>query len=378
MTRKIVLDADFSRGIDRILKGICENLQLTQTQHRLAEEHYKAVSNWLEQPGSILAPFKPTIYPQGSLPMGVTNKPLGRDEYDLDFICELQLESGQITPADLFSKFEYRIREHKDYRERMELGKRCICLKYAHDFHLDIVPAWTNGKFGEGQVRIPDRELENWKDTNSKQYVDWFNAIANADRDLSRHDEAAPIPPQEEFEDKSALKFAVQLMKRGRDMAFQDKDDLAPASIVLSTLAAKSYSGNTSVFGTVAETLYHIQAQILASPGRLQVWNPANQVAEDLGERWDKSPEAYEEFKTWISGFCLIWQQLEQARGYRDINEILVALFGEQPTREAIRQDTLRLEQARQDGRLSVAAGSGLLTTQSPAIAVPRNTFYGQ
>lgn len=377
MTQIIRLDADFSRGIDRILKGICENLQLSLTQHRLAEEHYKAVSSWLEQSGSILAPFKPQIYPQGSLPMGVTNKPLGRDEYDLDFICELQLESWQITPADLFSKFEYRIQEHKDYRERMKLGKRCICLKYAHDFHLDIVPACTNAKLGEGQVRIPDRELENWKDTNSREYVKRFNAIADADRNRSRYDKAEPLPPQEEFEDKSALKFAVQLIKRGRDIAFQDKDDLAPASIVLSTLAANGYSGNTSVFGTVAETLNYMQGQILANSDRLQVWNPANQVAEDLGERWDNNPKAYEEFKTWISGFRSLWQRLEQSRG-NGLSQVLFSLFGEQPTHEAIRQDTLRLEHARQDGRLRIAPGSGLLTTQSPAIAVPRNTFYGQ
>jgi hypothetical protein len=377
MTRKTVLDADFSGGLDRILKGICESLQLSQTQHRLAEEHYRAVSNWLEQPGSILAPFKPQIYPQGSLPMGVTNKPLGRDEYDLDFICELQLEDWQISPADLFSKFEYRIREHKDYRERMELGKRCICLKYAHDFHLDIVPACTNRKLGEGQVRIPDREMENWKDTNSRQYVKWFNVIADSEQDRSRLDKAEPLPPQEEFDDKSALKFAVQLMKRGRDLAFQDKDDLAPASIVLSTLAANGYSGNTSVSGTVAETLNHIQGQILVSPGRLQVWNPANQVSEDLGERWDKNPEAYEAFKDWIADFCRIWDQLERARG-PEVNEILFSLFGENLTQAVIREELQRQEQARQAGKLGIVAGTGLLTTQSPAIAVPRNTFYGQ
>ena len=378
MTRITVLDADFSSNIDGILKFICEKVQLSRTQHQQANDHYIAVSDWLEREGSILAVYEPRIYPQGSLPMGVTNKPLEREEYDLDFICELKIYSWQIEPADLFSKVEYRIRQHKDYKDRIELGKRCIRLTYAHDFHLDIVPACTNESAGYGQVRIPDRELKNWKDTNSKQYVEWFNEIADRSKDKSRIDSAEPLSPQEPFDGKSALKFAVQLMKRYRDIAFKDQSDLAPASILLSTLAAERYSGSSSVFETVAETLNSIHARIQLNKNRLQVWNPANSVSEDLGERWDKNPASYEAFKHWISSFRSIWEQLEQARGYEEIKEVLVSLFGEHPTREAIREDAQRLDQARQAGHLGIAAGTGLLTTQSPAIAVPRNTFYGQ
>ena len=372
-------DADFTQGIDPILKSICEKLQLTATQCRLAEDHYKAVGGWLEQDDSLLARYRPSIYPQGSLPMGITNKPLEREEYDLDFICELQIDWWETTPADLFSKIEFRISQHKDYKERMELGKRCIRLTYAHDFHLDIVPACANAAAGDGQVRIPDRELQNWKDTNSKQYVRWFNAIADRPQYYSgSHENAEPLPSQEPLDAKSSLKFAVQLMKRHRDVAFRAEPDLAPASIVLSTLAAECYSGHSSVFVTVSEVLQAIQSRILSSPGRLQVWNPANHVSEDMGERWGKNPAAYEAFKRWIWDFAKTWQRLGQTRGLKEISDILVSLFDEHPTREAIREDTARLSQQRQSGLLGIAAGSGLLTTESPAIAVPRNTFYGE
>jgi hypothetical protein len=372
-------DADFTQGIDPILKSICKKLQLTATQHELAEGHYKAVGDWLEKDGSILAQYRPRIYPQGSLPMGITNKPLESEEYDLDFICELQINWQETTPADLFSKIEFRISQHKDYKERMELGKRCIRLTYAHDFHLDIVPACANATAGEGQVRIPDRELQNWKDTNSKQYVWWFNAIADRPQYYSNYRrDTEPLPNQEPFDGKSSLKFAVQLMKRHRDVAFRAKPDLAPASIVLSTLAAEYYSGKPSVFVTVREVLQGIQSRILRSPGGLQVWNPANRVAEDLGERWEKNPSTYEAFKQWIWEFAKTWQRLEQTRGLKDISDILVVLFDEHPTREAIYEDAKRLGQDRQSGLLGVTAGSGLLTTESAAIAVPRNTFYGQ
>lgn len=379
MTAVTYSDADFTQGIDPILKSICEKLQLSATQHRLAEDHYEAVGDWLEQDGSFLTQYRPSIYPQGSLPMGITNKPLEREEYDLDFICELQLDWWRTNPADLFSKIEFRISQHKDYRERMERGKRCIRLTYAHDFHLDIVPACANAAAGEGQVKIPDRELQNWKDTNSREYVRWFNTISDRPKNYSSyHRDAEPLPNQEPFDEKSTLKFAVQLMKRHRDVAFRAEPDLAPASIVLSTLAAKQYSGNSSVFVTVSEVLQSIRTRILRSPERLQVWNPANNVLEDLGERWERNPEAYEAFKHWIWDFAKTWQMLGQTRGQKEISDILVSLFDEHPTREAIREDAYRLSQDRQSGLLGITAGSGLLTTQSPVIAVPRNTFYGQ
>ncbi len=368
-------EADFTHGIDRVLKSICEKIQLSPTQYELAVYHYEAVSRWLEAEGSILAIYEPKIYPQGSLPTDTTTKPQKKEEYDLDFICELNIDSREISPEDLFSKVEYRIREHDGYKNRMELGKRCISLIYAHDFHLDIVPACTNAFAGYGQVRIPDRELQNWKDTNSLQYVEWFNEIAQ--RYSGRVDAAAPVPPQEDFDKKSTLKFAVQLIKRHRDIAFEEKSDLAPVSMVLSTLAAEVYSGNTSVFETVTEILSSIDIRIQQAQGRLVVWNPVNAVQEDLGERWDNNPEAYKEFKAWVTDFLGLWRHLEQIQGYEQIGNLLMKLFGEHPAQEAIREEAQRLNLARKVSILGTVAGSGILTTQKPEIIAPENTFYG-
>lgn len=91
MVTVFTTDAAFLSPLDRFLEGICRRLQLTPTQYELAKSHYEAVGNWLEQEDSILAPYRPVIYPQGSLPMGTTNKPLDKEEYDLDFICELAI-----------------------------------------------------------------------------------------------------------------------------------------------------------------------------------------------------------------------------------------------------------------------------------------------
>lgn len=372
-------DAIFLSGLDRILEIICRKLQLTTTQYELAKSHYEAVGRWLEQEDSILAPYHPVIYPQGSLPMGTTNKPLGKEEYDLDFICELLIAWWEIHPEDLLSKVEYRIRQHKDYASRMERGNRCIRLTYAHDFHLDIVPACSNAAVGEGQIRIPDRERKNWKDSNSRMYIEWFNHQSKRSIQAARTDYAEPLPAQESLEEKPALKCAVQLFKRYRDVAFKGSPDMAPVSIVLSTLCATHYQGQDSVGEAVLGILRGIAASIVQNQGkRLQVWNPANRVREDLGERWE-SIEAYNSFVDWIGEFINLWQKLRQAKGYLEISNILETLFDEQIARDAVREDAERqVNQNRSKGQIGVLPRSGMLTSLPGAIQIPRNTFYGQ
>ena len=158
-----IADACFNTPLDRILEGICQKLQLSSTEYELANQHYKTVGKWLDQPNTILAPYKPIIYPQGSLPMGTTNKPLGRAEYDLDFVCEFQVDYRLMNPEWLVEKLTERIGEHQGYRARMKPGSRCVRLTYAHQFHLDVVPACQNSDFGNGQICIPDKKASESK-----------------------------------------------------------------------------------------------------------------------------------------------------------------------------------------------------------------------
>jgi len=376
MIARFTADSAFRNQLDRILEIICRKLQLSPTQYALAENHYLAVGKWLEQEGSILAPYKPKIYPQGSLPMGTTNKPLQREEYDLDFIVELEIAWWEIHPRELLSKVEYRIQEHKDYASRMQCKNRCICLVYAHDFHLDIVPACSYPEQGYGQICIPDRETKGWRDSNPRQYLEWFNCKA---KPLEYRIECAePLPQQESLEEKPALKYAVQLFKRYRDVAFRAMPNLAPVSIVLSTLCATHYQGEASVAETIAGILGRLSASIAQHQGRrIPVWNPANNVSEDLGERWE-NPYAYQKFVAWIEEFRNLWQELSTTRGYPEISHVLERLFDEQPTKDAIREDAAQISQRRSADTLGIFPKSGILIGQTTPIKVPQNTFYGQ
>lgn len=373
-------DACFTTLLDSILEGICQKLQLSLTQYELANQHYKAVGEWLDQPNTILASFKPIIYPQGSLPMGTTNKPLGRDEYDLDFICEFQIDYRSMSPEWLVEKLTERISEHQGYRARMEPGSRCVRLTYAHQFHLDVVPACQNSDFGDGQICIPDKKSagskksRGWKHTNSKVYLQWFKTGANQ---FHRQDFVEPLPRQQSLNEKSVLELVVQLFKRCRDVTYKTKPEFAPTSILVSTLCANHYQGQQSVEQAVSDTLDGIFYSLeQAQDNRLQVINPANQVHEDLGQSWD-DVDVYKCFINWITTFREQWKQLRRTRGIQEIANVLESMFDEQIAEKVIREMAVPVADQRQAGKLGVTTGTGMLTVSSNTIPIQRNTFFG-
>lgn len=67
--------------LDFLLAQVAKALQLTRDQYALAAEHYGAVADWLGGTGSVLAPFRPWIYPQGSMALETTVRPRMREEY---------------------------------------------------------------------------------------------------------------------------------------------------------------------------------------------------------------------------------------------------------------------------------------------------------
>jgi hypothetical protein len=99
-------------------------------------------------------------------------------------------------------------------------------------------------------------------------------------------DKAAPVPAQEPVIQKKPLKLVVQLIKRWRDR-YYTAADLAPISIVLTTLAGHAYTGERSVSESLNLALNRIVGFIdnaHQTGTRLRVWHPTH-PAEELSER---------------------------------------------------------------------------------------------
>ena len=368
--------------IDDLLDRIGVKLQLSESAYSLAEDRYKAIATLLGETSTALAKYRPDIYPQGSLRIGTTVKLRRRNEFDLDFVCEFQASPKSFPdPTVLLDIIEEILRGNGLYKDKVERKNRCIRVIYADEFYMDILPACPNpstGLYGATCVLVPDCTARAWKHSNPKGFARWYESRAQ-EAVLSFGKAIEPLPEQQNYEDLTTLNRIVQLMKRHRDIVFERLPKQAPISIVLTTLAAKTYLGHESVSAAMAQVLNGICALIPnVAERRLQVLNPTN-LDEDLSERWDDNPEAYLAFVSWIHAFAKTWTDLLDVHGIQNVKVILEKMFGERVARVAVEEHIKAFEAPRRSGGLAIKRGSGLIVPAATASStpIPRNTFYG-
>jgi hypothetical protein len=109
--------------LDDLLVRVCEEVQLSNTEYDLARSRYETIGKWLDADGSALAPFRPDIYPQGSIAIHTAIKPFIGKEYDVDLVCEFRsLRQDTVKdPIALLDAVEGRLAQNELYRNKLEL-----------------------------------------------------------------------------------------------------------------------------------------------------------------------------------------------------------------------------------------------------------------
>lgn len=385
------LTASANHTLDALLELVCVELQLTETQDGKARSHYGAVADWLSREGSPLWGFDPHIFPQGSQRLGTTTKPIGKSEFDLDAVCKLTA-SQDWHPGELYQLIWDRLYANELYRPMMKRMPRCIRLEYAGDFHLDIAPAIPDSACGGNCILVPDLNadlaLEHpannvWKSTNPQDYAVWFEDLCipvwtlNAKYARAQVD---PVPEKEAVHSKPALKRSVQLFKRWRDVDYVDRPNLAPPSIILTTLSGHFYEGQQLCTDSL-HSILESTVQTIESGKRLRLTNPAHS-SENICEKWDSNPTAYRDFCTAVTAFLERWERLQTLRGIHAIEQELSELFGESPVRSAVKTMADRsVVRPRTNRSLHVQAQSGLLgpaaLSAATSVRMPSNHFHG-
>lgn len=368
------LRVEANPDLDYLLTKVAESLQLTTTQVDLMTQNYESVAAWLAAPESPLARWRPRIYPQGSVAIQTTVKPLARDEYDLDFVCELQ-PSGRPALV-VYDELYARLAAHAVYGPLLEKKKRCVCIDYARDFHLDIIPAEPDTSRGGTHVVVPDREMKGWTPSNPRGFAAWF--AERAVFGLAELRKAQPLPAQGPVDEKPTLAIVVQLIKRRRDILFSGADH-APRSILLTTLAGEHYRGGECVATALRDIAQGIRQRIaIAAPGRITVPNPAN-PGEQFCESLDDDGR-YEALVTYARHLEQDAERLLSTTGLPQLNDLMAAMFGEAPVHKAMRAYGELQKSKRDSGTLpySAAGGLGIVPRSSNDSRVaPTNRYFG-
>lgn len=372
----MINDIHKKKEFNEILELLSENLSITKTQHEAAVQSYIAVGKYLSNENSPLAEYQPYIKPQGSFIIGTTIQTVDPDgDIDLDVVCEFKSKPDNWAQIHLKNAVGDRLNESERYRGMLdEEGRRCWTLKYRENaessnqrYHMDILPALiSNGysillekamsadtydEFDKLRLSITDKEEGNyhfeirpefWKQSNPYGYAIWFMNKAKTingvkKRTYSLNEAIKPAPEYQE--DRLPLQRVVQLLKRHRDIHFQNEPNeevkmQKPISCIITTLAARAYRGEEdlidAIWGVVNRMKGEIEFKFDPALNKDVEWisNPTN-PSENFADRWnDEGSMRRENFYEWLDKVKFDLREAQSTSGLPNISETLKASFG--------------------------------------------------
>lgn len=379
-----------------ILVALTDELKLSDSKYEDAKSKYTAVSEWLH--GSDNGIFDESIiYTQGSVRLGTTVKPYGSNEYDIDLVVHLPNVSSFYSSEEIHKLIGERLEQSSTYSSKLKPLKRGWRIDYAGDFHLDITPAIPDNKCDNAcpinkhhAEFVPDSKLKDWKSSNPRGYADWFHKIdeqmpifATDSKNFIAALESRTIeevPDQHSF--KGVLKRTVQLLKRHRDIFFNERrsafKDYAPISILITTLAAHAYEDllkTQKVFNPVnliKNIIRDMEKHILSISGGYYVGNPTN-LKENFAEKWNENSLYEFSFNMWSEAVYKDIEAILSSEGLDSVGRSINESFGGNYGSKVLRSLTDSVDQGR---NLGVVSGVFALN-QDVSPKIENNTFYG-
>ena len=327
-----------------LLEEMIELLDVPKSYYELAAKRYQAVAEHLSRKESAVYHMSPDVYLQGSFRYGTVIRPLFKsDLYDLDMVCQIKASKSKYTQMQIKRLIGGEIKSYakqNNFKEPAKEKKRCWRLDYADDvsFHMDILPAIqedpqtiallyqaikasgqdVDPALAKFAIAITDNEhpdyrtiTQLWPSSNARGIASWFEgrmktAAMPIIEDLVRNKVYASIEDVPPYEWKTPLQRAIQLFKRHRDVMFKGKPKLKPISMILTTLSAHAYEGESNIADCVDTILHNMKNYV----NRVAPWviNPVN-PAEDFAEKWE-DPRLRESFEAWYANACRDFQEI--------------------------------------------------------------------
>lgn len=374
------------QNIDRMYRKIAAEIEISPTEADKAKESYEAVGKFLN---NNIKQYDIRVFPQGSFRLGTVIKPISdKDEYDIDLVATID---NKFTSAKELKNIVGDVLKASDrYSKKIEEGKRCWTIEYAEsaNYHMDILPTMRSNTYSDTKELImTHKEDENFeyefKQTNPEAYYDWFLKRMEEEKKKLTEDYAIrnklEIVDVPEYKIKTTLQIAIEILKRYRDIKFQEMPDIKPISIILTTLMAKIYTGKENVYELIEKFSkeYPMYLEKDAN-GDILIKNPVNE-SENFADKWPKYPErkvAFFQFMNElkedlvVNSILLEGNMREQADTYKK-------LFGENMVNRVYENIANETRIERENSNIYLKE-NGNITMQKTNVNVRNHNFYGK
>lgn len=332
--------------LTELLMGAIEQLDIPRQVFETLVGRYDHLAQWLRGRGLSVSA---EIYPQGSMRLGTPVQPdTASLDFDIDMVLLLTVAKEDISKVDLRDEVGVLLADYaKAHGSEMSVSGidekgRCWTLEYdGLGFHLDVLPAIPDAAaVSDSAILLTDRDLHHWQESDPIRYAEWFlvertpwEVTVRASAELAtRLDVSVENVPR--FLVRTPLQRAVQVAKRHRDVHFRSSPQLRPPSVLITTLIAMGYEGETSL-REILERFLEVAPDLVES--RDGIWWVPNPVAEgeNFADKWNSHPERRAAFWEWVEALQSDLEHASSSLGFDAVAASLGRSFGEEPVRAA-------------------------------------------
>ena len=377
-----------------IIDDMIKLLELPDSAYDKARKRYEDLGEWFDRDESAVSGNNPHIFPQGSFRLGTAIRPLDeREKYDLDLACKLRdgISKDSHTQETLKKLIGIELeayRKARGIKSELEAKHRCWRLEYQDDlsFHMDIVPCipadekrrkailesirntgldeYVAGSASQTTVSITDDRhdgfkhiCDNWNISNPEGYAKWFEYRMNPQQTIILL-EKAQVDDVPLFRKKAPLQRVIQILKRHRDNWSKDNPDSKPISIIITTLAARAYNGETDIVVALGNVLEKMGG--LVNRTRPQIPNPVD-PEEDFADHWYRQDclhlQLEKNFNAWLLQAKTDFQHLTSTTDTEFLCDLIEEKF------------SLRVNQSELKKQLGISAASiNIITPKTHSI----------
>ena len=374
------------QNIDKMLRKIAKEIEISKTEYEKAVKSYNAVGTFID---NNIPQYDIKVVPQGSFRLGTVIKPItDEDEYDIDLVAII--DHKFLSAKELKNIVGDALKSSDRYSEKLVEGKRCWTIEYSESskYHMDILPTMMSDTYSTNkELTMTHKEDEKsdyeFRQTNPEAYYDWFVERMEEERKRLKEEYAIrnklEIVDVPEYEIKTTLQVAIQILKRYRDIKFKETPDIKPISIILTTLMAKVYTGKESVYELIEkfskEYMMHIEKD---ENGNIIIRNPVNEN-ENFADKWPKYPERRKAFFKFMTELeeDLVTNRILLEGNIREQADFYKKLFGENMVNRAYENIANETRSEREKANIYIKE-NGNITSQKTNINVRNHNFYGK
>lgn len=352
-------------SLNSLLGDGLRSLDITEDERALVISRYEAVGVAFDDHWSATRGHN-VIRPQGSFLLGTVVRNVHRnDDIDIDVVAVRDVDKASLSQAELKADSGVAVRSFASTigdRPGVSECHRCWTLQWP-GMHLDLLPALPNREPVGSGVWITDKDVRQWLQSDPAGYAAWFRRRMEqqllAERRRVAMSKRLDVEEVPDWQVKTTLQQAIQALKRHRDTYFADHLEDRPASIIITTLAARAYAGGDDLY----EVLRDVTARMAAFVERVGgLWVVSNPVLpqENFADSWEHDPSRAAWFFEWLEQATADFNGFGNKLGLDFTIPKFGAVFGERFAKAASAGAGNSLYNASMGNKLYVSSGGAL------------------